>query len=61
VTGPPIAPSAWGDVMLDIRVLQRADFFAGYTNWTGANVETYPGVLLPPRLLWWGIRVRVLD
>jgi hypothetical protein len=26
VTGPPIAPSAWGDVMLDIRVLQRAGF-----------------------------------
>jgi hypothetical protein len=58
---PSIAPSAWGDGMFDVMVLQRANFFVGMSNLTDAAIETYPGVFLPSRLYWFGVRVRLID
>jgi hypothetical protein len=56
-----IPPSALGDVALDLQFLQHLAFCGGLRNLTDANIATYPGVELPSRLPWIGVRTRLFD
>jgi hypothetical protein len=58
---PALAPSARGTIGLDVAFLARLHFFWNVENVTDAATESFPGVRLPARTSFLGVRVRLID
>ena len=52
-----LASVAYGDVLLNFRLLRALNVFWRFDNVTDARLETHPGVLLPGRRSLFGVRV----